>query len=422
MSIRVGLGRGNLRPVRIFVIARLAWRNVTRHYGRTATALAAIALGVAAIVIAGGFVHDVYDQFGEAIIHSQYGHLQIYRKGYTAKGTQRPLDFLIDPNAPVVDRVKRLDGVVTVLARLRFVGTANAGGADLPIVAEGVQPDLENRLGSFVHLVEGRLLQPGDRDAVIVGDGVAKALQLHPGMALSLNIVTREGALNSLEFMTVGIFRSHSKEFDARAVRLPIESAQDLLGTQGENEIVLELRDTGRTDATAAEVSAALASAGYEVRTWRELADFYGKTIQLFDRQFGFLQGLLLLMIALSVSSTINAATFERLPEFGTMIALGDSQRDVSQLIVTECFILGILGSAIGVCAGIALALGISVTGIEMPPPPNTDIGYVARIRIVPSVLLTATVVGILAATIAGLAPAVKISRTSPVEALGRAL
>jgi len=400
----------------------MAWRNVTRQYARTATALGAVSLGVAAIVIAGGFVHDVYEQFGEAIIHSQYGHIQIYRKGYAAKGTQRPLDYLIDPRAPMLNRVKQFEGVVSVLARLRFVGTASAGGADLPIVAEGVQPDLENRLGTFVHLLEGRLLRAGERETVIVGDGLAKALRVHPGMVLTLNVVSREGALNSLEFVTVGIFRSHSKEFDARAVRLPIESARDLLGSSGQNEIVVELRDTRATEITAAEALAALGPEDYEVRTWRELADFYGKTIQLFDRQFGFLQGLLLLLIALSVSSTINASTFERLPEFGTMIALGDTRRDVSQLIVTECVILGILGSVIGVCAGIALALSISAIGIEMPPPPNTEVGYVARIQIVPVVLLAGVFVGSVAATLGGLAPAMKIARTSPVEALGRAL
>jgi len=194
------------------------------------------------------------------------------------------------------------------------------------------------------------------------------------------------------------------------------------LRTGGHNEIVIELRDTRATERTAAEAAAALASGGYEIRTWRDLADFYGKTIQLFDRQFGFLQALLLLLIALSVSSTINASTFERLPEFGTMIALGDTRRDVSQLIVTESVILGILGSALGTCAGSALALLISAVGIEMPPPPNTDIGYVARIQVVPIVLLTAAIVGSIAAALGGLAPALKMSRMAPVEALGRAL
>ena len=51
------------------------------------------------------------------------------------------------------------------------------------------------------------------------------------------------------------------------------------------------------------------------------------------------------------------AATFERLPEFGTMMALGDRGRDVLRLIMSECVILGLLGSVIGVVAGMVIAL-----------------------------------------------------------------
>ena len=401
---------------------RLAWRNVLRQRGRTAMGLAAISLGVAAIIVAGGFIQDVYIQFGEAIIHSQYGHLQLYRNGYSAHGTQRPADYLLEAPSELIRNVERTAGVKSVLSRLRFVGTANAGGADLPIAGEGVQSEMENRLGTSIHLVEGRLLRADDRYGVVIGEGAARALRVHPGARLSVNIVTREGALNSLEFEVVGIFRSHSKEFDEHAIRVPLESAQELLATPGINEVVVELQETQATDRIAAELAASPATTGYEVRTFRDLADFFSKTITLFDRQYEFLQVILLFMIVLSVSNTINTAMFERLGEFGTMLALGDRRRDVFRLIISECAMLGFLGGLIGVTLGILLALGISSIGISMPPPPNTDVGYVALIRIVPTVLAAAFAVGILSATLAGVAPALRVARTMPVEALRRAL
>lgn len=385
-------------------------------------ALAAIALGVAAVVVAGGFIHDVYIQFGESIIHSQYGHLQISRNGYAAHGTQRPMDYLIEGGAGVINRVHGRAGIETVLSRLRFIGLANAGGGDLPIVGEGVEPKLENRLGTFVQLVDGRLLRADDRYAVVIGDGVAKALHIGPGRQVSLSIVTREGALNSLEFDVVGIFRTYSKDFDQRAVRLPLQAAQELLATGGINEIVVGLSNTAATFETAAVLRAALPNAEYEIKTWRDLADFYGKTVQLFDRQFGFLQVVLLLMIILSVANTINTAVFERLPEFGTMLALGDRRRDVFRLIMLECMLLGLLGSAVGIAVGVAVALAISAVGIPMPPPPNTDVGYTALVRIVPQVLIGAFVVGTVSAVLAGIVPSLKIARFPPVDALRRAL
>src|SRR5207237_10548746 len=79
---------------------RLALRNVLRQRSRSTIALSAIALGVTAMIVAGGFIQDVYVQFAESIIHSQYGHIQIYMKGYAARGTQHPMDYIIaDPES-----------------------------------------------------------------------------------------------------------------------------------------------------------------------------------------------------------------------------------------------------------------------------------------------------------------------------------
>lgn len=50
---------------------------------RSVATLAAISVGVAGLILAGGFVQDIFIQLGEAIIHSQTGHIQITLKGYT---------------------------------------------------------------------------------------------------------------------------------------------------------------------------------------------------------------------------------------------------------------------------------------------------------------------------------------------------
>ena len=52
-------------------------RNIFRQRLRSAATLAAITLGVAGLILAGGFVQDIFVQLGEALIHSQTGHLQI---------------------------------------------------------------------------------------------------------------------------------------------------------------------------------------------------------------------------------------------------------------------------------------------------------------------------------------------------------
>ena len=127
-------------------------------------------------------------------------------------------------------------------------------------------------------------------------------------------------------------------------------------------------------------------------------------------------------MVVLSVANSVNMSVFERIGEFATMRALGDRARRVFQLIVTESALLGFVGALLGVALGVALAMGISAVGIPMPPPPNTDLGYTAQIRIVPQVLLGAFAVGTVSAIVAGVVPSWKIAAMQPVDALRRAV
>ena len=79
---------------------------------------------------------------------------------------------------------------------------------------------------------------------------------------------------------------------------------------------------------------------------------------------------------------------------------------------------LGLLGGMIGVVVGVALALAISRVGIPMPPPPGSNVGYVAFIRIVPGVLAVAFVIGAISTVLAALMPARRITRVAVVDAL----
>ena len=123
-------------------------------------------------------------------------------------------------------------------------------------------------------------------------------------------------------------------------------------------------------------------------------------------------------MVLLSVANSVNMSVFERIGEFGTMRSLGNRNRQVIALVLTEGTILGCIGAALGVALGAVLALVISAIGIPMPPPPNANLGYTAAIRVVPSVLAMAFFVGLIATTLAGVLPAWRVSRTPVVDAL----
>jgi len=396
----------------------LAFRNIFRNRLRTALTLAAIVCGVAAIIVSGGFVEDVFVQLRESTIHSHLGHAQIYRQGYLEYGRREPSRYLIPRPRELLDMLRPIPHVQEVTTRVNFSGLANNGRADLPVVGEGVEPDKENRLSTALVYVAGHSLQNADPFGINVGEGVAHALKLKPGDLVNLTVSTPEGAVNALEFKVAGIFRTFSKDYDDRAVRITQTAAQELLRTQAAHSLVVWLDDTRYTDAAVAAIRASLDGRGYDTRTWQELADFYNKAVALYRRQFGALQFIILVMLVLSVASTVNMVVYERTGEFGTLLAFGYRRRDIFQLVLLENAILGLVGGILGALVGAVLALVVSAVGIQMPPPPGSSAAYTASIRLVPGVVGIAALIGTVAAIVAAVLPGRRASRFPVVEAL----
>lgn len=400
------------------MLFHLALRNLLRHRVRTGMTLAAIVFGVAGLVLSGGFVRDILVQLGEALIHSQTGHLQVFTKGYYDYGTRSPEKFLIPNPSGLASEITSLPQVDDAMARVAFAGLVSNGRADWAIVGEGVEPNKEARLGSYLRVIRGQALRDDMPNGIMIGQGVADALKLAPGDRVTLLVNTYEGALNSEDVEVVGVFQSFSKEFDARAVRVPLKLAQQVLGSRGVTSVVVSLKQTKDTESTLDAIAAKLQGTNLEVRSWVQLNDFYEKTVALYERQFGVLQLIVVAMVLLSVANTVNMSVFERTGEFGTMRALGNRGIDVTRLVLLENALLGVIGGVLGVVLGTLVALAISVVGIPMPPPPNANLAYTAYVRVVPTVLLAAFSVGVVATVLASLLPAFRVARTPVVDAL----
>lgn len=399
---------------------RLALRNLFRQANRSLLTLSIIMMGVVGIVLSGGFIEDIFVQLREFTIHSQIGHLQVYREGYSKLGRRDPYAYLMANADALMEQTRGWPEVEQVMKRVAFSGLANNGRSDYPIIGEGVEVDKEGSVGSQLSIVEGRSLSNDNSFEILIGKGVARALKLRPGSVLTLLVNIPGGALNSLEFTVAGIFQTFSKDFDDRAVRIPLSAANDLLGTSEVHALVFALRDTATTDAVVARLAAALPVGQYEIKPWYELADFYQKTVDLYRRQFGVLQFIILVMVLLSVANSVNMAIYERTGEFGTLMALGNRRGHIFRSVLLEFSLLGILGASLGVAAGAALAWALSRIGIPMPPPPNSEMGYTAHVQLVENVMLGAFLVGLLGTVLAAVLPAWRVSRVPVVDALRR--
>jgi putative ABC transport system permease protein len=385
---------------------------------RTALTLGAVVCGVVGLILSGGFVEDIFVQLREATIHSQLGHVQVSRTGFSSTGRRDPFGYLMEEPDAVAGPLAALPGVEVVLMRLSFTGLLSNGRADTPIFGDGVEPDKEGILGTFVTIAAGRQLSDEDRAGILLGLGVARALQVGPGDPVTLVTTTADGAVNSLDFDVVGVFQSFSRDYDDRAVRVALPAAQELLDTRGIHTLVVSLQDTEMTDATVTRTLDLLGHGPFEVQPWYLLADFYQKTVDLYRRQFAVLQLITLGLVFLSVGTSLNMAIYERTGEIGTMLALGQSRGRVYGALMIESLLLGVIGSLLGLGLGILIAEAISHIGIAMPPMPNSEVGYTATIRLLPERIAVAAIAGVSASVLAAILPARRAVRLPITDAL----
>ena len=93
-------------------------------------------------------------------------------------------------------------------------------------------------------------------------------------------------------------------------------------------------------------------------------------------------------------------------------------RREILALFITESFYLGLIGGVLGIVFGIAASKGITAAGIIMPPPPGSSSGFPIRIFVVFRYLWQSMALGLAAAVLSSIYPAVKAARLKIVDVL----
>ena len=399
----------------------LAWRNVVRQRRRSAVGIGAVAFGVISLILAAGFIEWIFWSMREGVIHSRVGHLQIVRPGYLEGGRADPFAFLLPETAPQREAIEQLPGVKTVAPRLAFSGLASLGDSTISFIAEGLLPEREGALGSYVLILDGEDLSADAPKGITLGQGLAANLGAKVGDKMVLLANTRTGGINAVEVRVRGVFATTTKAFDDAALRVPLPLAQELLRVSGAHTWVILLDDTDRTRATYSTLKERFGEDQLELVPWYALADFYNKTVELFSSQVDVMRLIIAFIIVLSILNTQTMSVLERTSEIGTSMALGVTRAQTLRRFLLESLAIGLIGGALGLALGMLLALLVSAIGIPMPPPPGMARSFVGEVRVTWPLAFDAVVLALLTTLVAGIYPAWKASRMQIVDALRHA-
>lgn len=400
----------------------IALRNVFRNTRRTAFNVLVITFGCVALLVAGGFIQGNFEGLRERTIRNGLGHLQVFTTAYLEGREERPLQQGVAEPAALEAWLRQQPHVKLTAAQVDFVGLVSNGERSEPFVGAGVQPDRETALGFALNLQAGEpLFEDGGDDQALLGTGLAATMKAQVGDVLTVLGTTSDGALNAVDVRVVGLYSTGIKEFDARALKLPLRTAQRLLGSDRVTKVIVKLDATRHTDEVAASLTAAAlgpAGGGLAVRTWRDLASFYTQVVGLYTTIFAFLGVIIVVLVVLSSANTMMMSVLERVTEIGTLLAIGTRRRQVLAIFVMEGFLIGCLGGLCGLLASYGAIALLNAAHITLPPPPSFSTGVPLLVKVVPGMF--AAVFGLLAAilSLSALLPAARGARLPIVEAL----
>lgn len=123
--------------------------------------------------------------------------------------------------------------------------------------------------------------------------------------------------------------------------------------------------------------------------------------------------GIALFVGAFIIHNTFSITVAQRTHEFALLRALGGSSAQVMGSVVAEALLVGVVASAIGLGAGLLIAVGLqallSAFGIDLPS---------TTLELLPRTVIVSIAVGVIVTVVSSVIPARRASRTSPMAAL----
>ncbi|MGV9276988.1 ABC transporter permease [Streptomyces griseosporeus] len=155
----------------------------------------------------------------------------------------------------------------------------------------------------------------------------------------------------------------------------------------------------------------------YKALTAKETADANQKDVEGFMNvmkyaMLGF-AGIAFLVGIFLIINTFSMLVAQRTREIGLMRAIGSSRKQVNRSVLAEALLLGVVGSVLGVGAGVGLAIGLMKLMGQMGMHLSTDDLTVAWTT--PTVGL---VLGVVVTVLAAYLPARRAGKVSPMAAL----
>lgn len=345
------------------MLFKIAWRNIWRNKRRSVIVLISVVVGLVSIIVSDGLSNGMIRQMLFNQISLDVAHLQVHKKGFNSNKVVK--NFI--PDYKKVEDVLKNDPEVKYYSKRVFAsGILSSANNSSGVRIYGVDPKEETKVSIVKNsIIDGRYLGKSKRD-IVIGKKLAEKLGVEVGDKVVAMANTLGGSLGSDVFRIVGIFKTASSEFDKTSIYIPAATEQEMLGIGDRYyEFAVIVKDYNKIGSIKNAIESKL-DGGYEVLTYRDLLPMLIYQMELYKESMMILVAIIGLALIFGIVNTMLMSVFERIREFGVLMAIGMKNHRLYLMIIFEAFIIGVIGTVVGLLIGILLNIPLAHSGIDL--------------------------------------------------------
>jgi len=261
---------------------------------------------------------------------------------------------------------------------------------------------------------------------IILGDELSYILGVQNGDIISL--VSPFGGIGPFgpmpktkSFEVVGLFDYGMVEHDSAVSYINLNDAQNFFDLiKSVNTIEVKVNDIFNSKKLSETISDVVGFP-YYTRNWEEVNKSLFKALRLERFALSIILGLIVLVAALNIISTLTMLVMEKNKDISILRAMGTKRKSVQRIFIIDGMIIGLIGTVLGTLFGFLFCYFLKTNETLRSFIPFDNKVYPISefpVKIEPLYFLIVAICSILICFIATIYPSYQASRKDPVESL----
>lgn len=360
---------------------KFLFKGLLRDKSRSLLPIIVVAIGVMITVFLQSYMNGIFSDSIESTAKFSSGHVKVMTNAYKNSQSQMPNDFAILNINDVIKKLQREYPEITWTDRIQFGGLldapdslgntrsqGNVMGMGLHLM--GTEDEI-NRMDLKSKLLSGKF--PQQKGEILVTNELCKKMNLYIGDKVTLMSSTMFGDMSMYNFKISGIIHFGTEALDKGLV----------MGDIDDIRIALNMEDA------ASEVLGFFNNSSYVNKKAVTLADRFNKKNTNQNDKFSLAMSamsgiggmdfmiaysenaqfiiIFIFVFAMSIVlwNTGLVGGLRRYGEFGLRLAIGENKHEIYRSLIGEAFLVGVVGSFIGIFIGLIMSYLMQKYGID---------------------------------------------------------